>query len=93
MQGMRKQQIGGGGKNASIWCFAGGQPDDICLAHGMAHTEVFNSAWKVADAMKNCESLHIGCPTNHNEQKEIAKGFETKSHAGSGCDGRDARME
>jgi len=71
--------------SAAIRYFAGGRPDDICLVHGISHTEVFNSVWKVVDAVINCESLHIGYPTDCNKQKEIAKGFKAKSYAGFGA--------
>ena len=92
LQGERKENGGGGGANwlvdsemrlsATLRCFAGGRPDDICLVHGTSHTEAHDSVWKVVDAMLNSDKLFIGYPTKHDKQKEIAKGFQGKSHAG-----------
>jgi len=95
LQGTRKENGGGGAWNGlidseirlstAIRHFAGGRPDDICLVHGMSHTEVFNSVWKVVDAVLNCDGLTIGFPEDYNKQREIAKGFEKKSYAGFDC--------
>jgi hypothetical protein len=34
--------------------FAGGSSYDICLAHGVSHSEVFKSVWLVVDAVNQC---------------------------------------
>jgi DDE superfamily endonuclease len=59
--------------------FAGGRPDDIALVHGISHSEVFNSVWKVVDAVNSCKNLNIGFPQSHTAQRKIARAFELKS--------------
>ena len=62
--------------------FAGGDPIDIALVHGISHTEVFNSAWKIVDAVNLCPELNIKYPTDFNEQKQIARSFQKRSKPG-----------
>jgi hypothetical protein len=45
--------------SAAIRYFAGGRPDDIAISHGIAHSEVFVSCWKVVDAVNNCRELEF----------------------------------
>jgi hypothetical protein len=75
--------------SAALRYFAGGRPDDIVLVHGISNSEVFNSVWKVVDAVNSCKELTIRFPKNHKEQRDIARGFEEKSDAGftmcAGC--------
>jgi len=61
--------------------FAGGSPFDIQLVNGIGETSVYDSVWGVVDAINNTEALAIKFP-NHDQQKEIAAGFEELS----GCD-------
>lgn len=58
--------------------FAGGKPADIMQIHGVAYMEVYNSVWKVADAVNTCPQLKMTFP-NHEEQLEIAQAFKAKS--------------
>jgi DDE superfamily endonuclease len=68
--------------------FAGGRPEDICLVHGVSHSEVFKSVWKVVDAVLACEQLSFSFPSDHEKQKELAVGFASKSQPGfSNCCG------
>jgi DDE superfamily endonuclease len=67
--------------SAALRYFAGGRPDDIALVHGISHSEVFNSVWKVVDAVNKSRLLEIKYPESHKKQREIAKGFERKSDA------------
>lgn len=68
--------------------FAGGSARDIALVHGVSHTEVFNSVWRVVDAVNNCSELDFRFLESHEEQKKIATGFFGKSKAGfKGCCG------
>ena len=60
-------------------------PTDIALVHGISHTEVFKSAWAVADAVNHCPALNFQYPTDHNEQRKIALGFEKRSQSGFKC--------
>ena len=65
--------------------FAGGRPEDICLVHGTSHSEVFNSAWKVVDAVNMCPSLSFSFPESHAEQQRLAAGFQTLSKPKFDC--------
>ena len=40
--------------SAAIRYFAGGRPEDIALVHGISHSAVFESVWKVVDAVNKC---------------------------------------
>jgi hypothetical protein len=61
--------------------FAGGSSYDIALTHGVSHTEVYVSIWRVVDAVNKCSELDIDFPKDHAKQKEIAAGFARKSGA------------
>ena len=65
--------------SAALRHFAGVRPEDICLAHGISHTEVFNSVWIVVDAVNSCKELAFSHPSSHEEQQQIAEGFKAKS--------------
>lgn len=75
--------------SAALRYFAGGRPDDICLSHGISHSEVFNSIWLVVDAVNSCNELAFQYPTSHDAQRAIAKGFQQISTPGfdncAGC--------
>ena len=71
--------------SAALRYFAGGRPDDIALVHGISHTEVFNSVWKVVDAVNDCKVLDFSFPTDHGEQLSIAQKFLLNSKAGFAC--------
>jgi DDE superfamily endonuclease len=59
--------------------FAGGRPEDIALVHGVSHSEVFRSIWRVVDAVLDCEELAFEFPSDHAKQKAIAASFQQKS--------------
>ena len=61
--------------------FAGGSAYDIALVHGVSHSEVFNSVWKVVDAVLACEALSFEFPKDHGDQKQLAHEFKMKSEA------------
>jgi len=65
--------------SAGIRYFAGGRPEDISVVHGISHSEVFNSVWKVVDGVNKCDFFNISHPSSHDEQRRIARGFEHKS--------------
>jgi hypothetical protein len=67
--------------SAALRYFAGASPIDIALVFGISHVEVFESVWKVVDAINACPSLNITYPTSHREQKRIACEFQLKSGA------------
>jgi hypothetical protein len=94
-QATRQKTHRNGGKNglipteirlsAAIRYFAGGRPEDIAISHGIAHSEVFYSCWKVVDAVNKCPALAFGYPVCHEKQKELALAFKAKSAAGIDC--------
>jgi hypothetical protein len=93
--GGRQKKHRNGGKNglistdirlsAAIRYFAGGRPEDIAISHGIAHSEVFYSVWKVVDAVNRCEELGFTFPMSHAGQQELALAFKAKSAAGIDC--------
>jgi DDE superfamily endonuclease len=70
---------------AAIRYFAGGRPDDISISHGIAHSEVFFSVWKVVDAVNRCPELAFSFPESHETQQELALAFQASSQAGFDC--------
>jgi hypothetical protein len=71
--------------SAAIRYFAGGRPEDIAISHGIAHSEVFYSCWKVVDAVNKCPDLAFSFPASHEQQQELALAFKAKSAAGIDC--------
>jgi hypothetical protein len=65
--------------------FARGRPEYIAISHGIAHSEVFYSCWKVVDAVNKCPALGFGFPVSHEKQKELAQAFQAKSAASFDC--------
>lgn len=65
--------------------FAGGSPYDLSLLYGMSLTEVYSSVWRVVDAIIACRVLRIEFPSNHQEQRRLAAGFQGCSAAGFDC--------
>jgi hypothetical protein len=66
----------------AIRYFAGGRPEDIAISHGISHSEVFYSVWKVVDAINKCPELVFGYPESHEKQRELAVAFQCHSSAG-----------
>jgi hypothetical protein len=62
--------------------FAGGEKYDIAALHGVHFNEVYRSVWLVVDAIHASSALNIAFPTKHEEQLEMAKGFEKLSKCG-----------
>jgi hypothetical protein len=71
--------------SAALRYFASGSPYDIALVHGISHSEVFTSVWRVVDAVNKCPALEFHFPASHNKQREIAKAFAEKSTPGFKC--------
>ena len=61
--------------------FAGADPKDIMLIHDVGYASVYYSVWGVIDAINNTERLAYRFP-NHDEQRDIARGFLARSGAG-----------
>lgn len=70
--------------SVAIRYFAGGRPEDIALVHGISHSEVFRSVWRVVNAVNDCDhaKLDSSFPKNHEAQKTVAKEFQSVSRAG-----------
>jgi DDE superfamily endonuclease len=62
--------------------FAGGDPLDIALVHGMSHSEIFTSVWMIVDAIHQTRKLDIIFPKSHEEQRRLAREFHSVSKAG-----------
>lgn len=73
--------------SVALHCFAGGSPCDIDIAHGISHSSVFVSIWKVVDAVNKSDNKasEIKFPTSHAEQQKTARGFKRKSDAPFDC--------
>jgi hypothetical protein len=69
----------------AIRYFAGGSPYDIATTFGISIAEVYFSVWEVVDALNLHPEFAIHYPESHEEQKQIAAGFQEKSGAGFDC--------
>ena len=67
---------------AAIRFFAGGEAYDIAVMFGISHSVVFESVTFVVDAINKNNEMVISFPTNHDDQREIARGFQSKSEVG-----------
>ena len=65
----------------AIRFFAGADPCDVMQVHDVSLTSVYYTVWGVIEAINACDYLRYKFP-NHEEQKEIARGFGLKSGAG-----------
>ena len=52
----------------ALSCFAGGSVLDISLVYGVSYVEVYESIWRVVDAINHTECLDIKFPVSHLEQ-------------------------
>ena len=65
----------------AIRFFAGADPCDVMQVHNVSLTSVYYTVWGGIEAINACEYLRYKFP-NHEEQKEITRGFGLKSGAG-----------
>lgn len=65
--------------SCAIRFFCGGDAEDLVLTHGISHTSVMRSVWRIVDAIHRTPELDIRFPSDHAEQRKIAKGFQDKS--------------
>lgn len=70
--------------SCAIRYFAGGRPEDIAVVHGVSHSEVFRSVWRVVDAvvLSDAPELALEFPDGHDRQAALAKEFQANSKAG-----------
>ena len=66
---------------AAIRYMSGGDPKDIQLVFGISNSEVYKSVWLVVDAINETTEFDIVYPSSHEEQREIARGFQSVSEA------------
>ncbi|CAB9524784.1 unknown protein [Seminavis robusta] len=71
--------------SAALRWFAGGAAYDIAGVHGIGHTDVYRSVWKVVDAVNKCPKLDFSYPSSHEEQQIIADGFHKVSRGVFHC--------
>eukprot|EP01082_Thalassiosira_pseudonana_P000100 g354.t1 g354 contig1:859468-860853(+) len=64
---------------------AGADPLDIATNHGVNDNQPMVSFWLVMDAIHKSPQLDMQFPTLHEEQKKVAKEFESKSSIGISC--------
>ena len=64
---------------AAIRFFAGAEAYDISVMFGISHTSMFDSLDCVVNAINGTEAMDIKFPTDHEEQRKIARGFQMKS--------------
>lgn len=64
---------------AAIRFFAGGAAYDISVMFGISHSSVFESVDAVVNAINGTAAMDIKFPSDHDEQREIARGFQNKS--------------
>ena len=67
--------------SAALRYMAGGSVYDIALVHGISIPQVYESVWVVVDAINQCDELSFQFPSNHQEQRSLAKGFQELSDA------------
>ena len=64
----------------AIRFFAGADPYDLMITHGVSYISVFYAVWGVVDVINNSPHFNITFPS-HQEQKKIARGFKQMSGA------------
>lgn len=65
--------------------FAGGSMYDLSPLYGVGITDCRLSVWYVVQAIHSYPDFAISYPSNHDEQRAIARGFAAKSTAGFTC--------
>ena len=59
--------------------FIGGDPLSLALVHGMSHSEVNYSTWRVVDAIHSEKSQTIKFPAKYEEQRRVTNVFKSIS--------------
>jgi hypothetical protein len=92
-EGVKVKAHKNGGKNglisnefrlsAAIRYFAGGRPEDNAISHGISHSEVLYSCWKVVGDVNNCPELafsYLDCHTTTTGDCTCFQGEECSRH-------------
>ena len=66
--------------SCALQFFAGADPLDLMLSHGISHSSVYRSVWGVVDCINRHDGLKFYFPS-HDQQMEISEGFKEKSGA------------
>ena len=61
--------------------FAGGDPYDIMISHGVSHSIIIECIWEVVDAVNQTSRLAIQFPNSYKTQKKMAEEFQAKSQS------------
>jgi DDE superfamily endonuclease len=69
----------------AIRYFAGGSPYDIMTTYQIGHADTMLSIWYVVEAINAHPELAIEYPTDHEEQRAVARGFQEVSKADFAC--------
>ena len=65
--------------------FAGGDPYDIMISHGVSHSLIYESIWDVVEAVNTCPRLAITFPTGKSQQDKLVSDFQSKSSCRFNC--------
>jgi DDE superfamily endonuclease len=69
----------------AIRWFAGGSAYDLMTSYGIGHSDTMRSYWYVVDAINSHPNFKIEYPKDHEDQRQIARGFQKVSRAGFKC--------
>jgi hypothetical protein len=69
----------------AIRWFSGASSYDLMTTYGIGHSDTLRSYWFVVDAINSHPNFKIEYPTDHDAQRQIARGFQNVSSAGFNC--------
>ena len=69
----------------AIRWFSGGSAYDLMTMYGIVHSDTIKSYWYVVEAINSHPNFKIEYPEDHEDQRQIARGFENISSAGFKC--------
>ena len=65
--------------------FFGRSAYDLMTTCGIGHSDTIRSKWYVVDAIHFHPNIKIESPKDHEDQRQIARGFQSISSAGFKC--------
>jgi hypothetical protein len=66
----------------AIRWFSGASAYDLMTTYGIGHSDTVQSYWYVVDAINSHPKFNIEYPKDHDDQRQIARGFHNVSSAG-----------
>ncbi len=69
----------------AIRWFSGGSAYDLMTTYGIGHSDTIRSYWYVIDAINSHPNFKIEYPDDHEDQRQIARGFQKVSGADFKC--------